>query len=424
MKKNEKKQTKTSPEMSEPKNTDPIRAKSAKVPAKPVEEELEFDEFSDDEFEEEFDLADTARVCPRCGKILIPGKPFCPNCGNLVDVIPESNPTRWEFYESRSAKVHRTAAIIGAAVGGTLALGLACVIFFYVNAAKTIQTDKSAIETAYADFIAETISFDDAVDTITPYLDSSHEAVAADAEKYLELAKEISESSENYSLGSTYMVRGEYYSAVKYFSAVSQNDDARYRKSVGLLKNCKRLFRTQAVSLYEKALAKDDIESAKEILAQLVEIFPDEDFGKRISDIENERLQEKIRDAEYWQEVAASRAVTYESGYSQSSRAGKVYVHNYNDFAVRKLHISVAMYDSDGVPLKNKDGEYILEMSFDDVDIPPGETATFTLRTSLPEDCALIKACVISARYSDERFWRNPFYDYWLAYRTEVYNLN
>ncbi|MBQ6021068.1 MAG: hypothetical protein IJL26_12925, partial [Clostridia bacterium] len=284
--------------------------------------------------------------------------------------------------------------------------------------------DKAAVETAYEDYLAESSGYDDTVSAITPYLDSRYEAVAADAEKLLKLTEEIEESKQNYSLGVTYMVRGDYYKALKYFSAVSQNDDARYKKSVGELKRCKRLFRTQAVNQYEKALAKEDFDAAKQILSQLSEIFPDEEMGKQLENIENERLQEKIRDAEYWQEVASSRAVTYESGYSQASRAGKISVHNYNDSAVRKLHICVAMFDSDGVPLKNNDGEHVFEATFDDADIPPGETATFTVRTSLPDDCALIKACVVSARYADDRFWRNPFYDYWLMYRTDVYNVN
>ena len=386
------------------------------------EEDLDAEAYYDEDGEyDEYDPADDARVCSRCGRILLPGKPFCPHCGVPVDVAYENNPTRWEYREKRSGRIRRAAALAGGIVGGAAALAAVVTIAVFAHNTRTVQTGKDAVENAYASFLAETISYKDAVDAITPYLESGHEAVAADAEKLLDRAKEIEESRNNYSLGSTYMIRGEYYNAVKYFSAVSQNDDARYKKSVGHLKRCKRLFRTQAVNQYEKALAKDDIDAAKAILAQLVEIFPDEDFGKRISDIENERLQEEIADAEYWQEVESSRAVTYESGYSQSTRAGMIYVHNYNDSSVRKLQVSVAMFDSDGLPLKNRDGEHIFETAFDDVDIPPGETATFTLRASLPEDCALIKACVISARYADERFWRNPFYDYWVAYRTDVY---
>ncbi|MBQ6019775.1 MAG: zinc-ribbon domain-containing protein, partial [Clostridia bacterium] len=82
-------------------------------PAGLPEEEAYDGEYFDGEYEEEYDPADDVRVCPRCGKLLIPGKPFCPNCGNLVDIVPESNPTRGEFRAARSAKTRRAAAVIG-----------------------------------------------------------------------------------------------------------------------------------------------------------------------------------------------------------------------------------------------------------------------------------------------------------------------
>lgn len=376
----------------------------------------------EDEAAEEYRPEDLARVCSYCGKVIIPGKSFCPNCGRPADPDPEKQPMRMDFLAARRSRIRKIVGAVFGSVAGVLVLSAAIFLTVSIRNKKLSDADKAVVERAYARYLADELTYDEAVETIGPYVSSSYEAVAADAEKLLAQAEEIRDSREEYSLGYTYMIRKDYYNAVKYFSAVSKNDTDRYDRSVGYLKRCKRLYRSQAVLEYEKALGRSDIDSAKEILAHLVDIFPEEDFGKRISDLENEQLQEKIKDAEYWQEVESSRAVTYESGYYLSSRAGKVYVHNYNDASVTTLHLDVALFDSDGMPLKDVNGEHIIETMFEDIEIPPGETVALTLNVPLPDDCAMIKACVDRVRYSTGQQWSNPFLAYWLDYRTNSYS--
>lgn len=385
-------------------------------------------------------------ICQKCNTENQGDSLFCKKCGaSLSEITMKTHKPKW-FSRRRNLILGSTILIIGILIMVGILIFNNPVLKFKNNINKNNSVEamnvysekikgntekEKNIKLFLLDDIANTqkLFIEGKIDYSTAKTKletiSNTQLVSDDVSSIENNIDKLNDSKHAFSKAEEYLKNKDLVQALKEYSNVI-HDDSNYKKAQKQIINNKEQYKVQVLKNVERYANNKEYDKAIEILTEALSVLPnDKDFTAKNSDYtqakEDKLIAERKQQMEALKtsqelEVIDTKVVP---DYFNVNDQAQVIVKNNTNKVVKNFRIGIAMYDSNGYPLKSGilagDNE-TFNGKADAANIQPGQQFGSNNAWNLYTDYGTVSklsACVISVEYYDGSTWRNDYYNYW-----------
>ena len=296
------------------------------------------------------------------------------------------------------------------------------------EAAKTENIQKTniaQIDSLESKYVNNEITYSEASDEISGYLDSDNEEVKTRAEEALAAIEAIKPDRDIHDEAVNLYDMGSYALAIDKLNGIS-SDYPQYDETQVLISTVKQSYKSSAISNAQNYSANHDFESARNELEALQKYVDDTD----VSDAYNAIYEAEFvyyRDNQEVYVVSGSEELFYDSSSGNCLRMNFT---NSTGKQIIAVYLSALEFDSYGNPVTRTQhvGEYPNEHYLSS----PNKVDAYSTYNMVNEkkhwdgmvsNTSYVIGCVRSVEYADGTTWYNPYYNLWLEkYHNSYYD--
>ncbi len=289
------------------------------------------------------------------------------------------------------------------------------------------------IENTKKQYFNENIKYEDALEQVKKYKKYADNDISQAASNSISNIETIHESRQAYESGMAEAEAGDYESALKDLSSVT-NQDSNFINAKDKITEIIPQYKEIVLSEVDEKIASNDYDSAISELQILQAYCFDQDVEEKLAEVQgqktaydNEMAKAEIQTYEDNQEVEVLSTKVRDVGYTITFMKAEVDIKNNSDKVAKDVNFSLLLFDDDGYPVDVEydyyKGRYDNEFmcSHESCNVEPGESYGSNWEFSVPDKCKQVKACVTDVKYTDGSTWKNPYYDYWIEDNYSMY---